>query len=192
MRNLRPRRQFLGLTMIELMITLTIGAILLALAVPSMREYIARKRVSGTATELAADIRLARSMVQQENQPIWINFGSTSDYTCYVVFTQGNGVDYCECNRTSTPMCSAVGASPPIALRSVFIKKSSGITIIPKTTELLYSQALGAPELKFGGAANAEIDGGTLGGRVKVNMSGLTKATICSVSGHTAEFGNCS
>lgn len=190
MRSLRPRRQFLGLTMIELLITLTIGAILLALAVPSMREYIARKRVSGTATELAADIRLARSMVQQQNQPIWINFGSTSNYTCYVVFTEGDQLGACECARTSTPMCDAA-TDPPIPLRSVFVKSNTGITITSSAANLRYLQAVGAP-VSYGGTAEVEVNGGSLGGRVKVILTGLTKATICSLAGHTAEFGACS
>ena len=190
MRSLRPRRPLIGLTLIELIITLTIGAILLALAVPSMREYIARKRVSGTAAELAADIRFARSMVQQQNQPIWINFGSVNnEFTCYVVYTEGDQLGACECTRTSTPICDAT-PDPPIPLRSVFIKSNTGITITSSAADLRYTQAVGAP-MPLRGTANAEINGGSLGGRVKIIMSGLTKATLCSLAGHTAEFGDC-
>lgn len=187
--SLQLRRQVIGLTLIELMITLTIGAILLALAVPQMREFIARKRVSGTATELAADIRLARSMVQQQNQPIWMNFGSTDDFTCYVLHTEGGGTGLCECARTGSPMCDAV-PDPPIALRSVFIKRNTGIALTSAAAVLSYTQAVGAPTLPFGGTAQAEV-ASSLGGRLKVGMDGLTKATICSLSGHTAEFGDC-
>lgn len=183
-----PGLQQRGLTMIELMITLTIGAILLALAVPQMREYIARTRVSGTAAELAADIRLARAMVQQQNQPIWINFGSTNDFTCYVLYTEGGATGVCDCSRTGTPMCDAV-PDPPIPLRSVFINRNTGIVITSNSADLGFSQAVGAPRV-FVGTGEAEIAGG-LGGRVKVIMSGLTRATICSLSGHTSEFGDC-
>ena len=190
MRSLRPRRPLIGLTMIELIITLTIGAILLALAVPSMREYIARKRVTGTATELAADVRLARSMVQQQNQPIWITFRLTTDYSCYAMYTEGDGNDQCDCSRT--PMCGAFDPDGPIVLRSVFIKRNTGITITSFGENLQYTKPVGAPVPWWGGTAEAEVDGGALGGRVKVIMTGLTKARICSLSGHTAEFGNCS
>lgn len=178
-----------GLTLIELMITVTIGAILLALAVPQMREYIARKRVSGTATELASDVRLARSMVQQQNQHIWITFGSTTDFTCYVLYTEGGGNEYCDCARTSTPMCG-VGLDPPIPLRSVFIKRNTGIALTSAAMDLKYLQPVGAP-VPLSGTAEVEVNGGSLGGRVKVIMTGLTRATICSLAGHTAEFGDC-
>ena len=188
MHNIDRRRARSGLTLIELMITVTIGAILLALAVPQMREYIARKRVSETATELAADIRLARSMVQQQNQPIWITFGSTNEFTCYVLYTEGDG-GVCDCARTSTPMCDA-SADAPIPLRSVFIKRNTGIAVTSAAMDLRYSQTVGAP-MALRGIAEAEINGGSLGGRVKLIMSGLTRATICSLAGHTAEFGDC-
>lgn len=189
MRSVRRRQLHIGLTLVELMITLTIGAILLALAVPQMREYIARKRVSGTATELAADVRLARSMVQQQNQPIWITFGSTDSFTCYVLYTEGDQTGVCDCARTATPMCD-VTPDPPIPLRSVFIKRNTGISVTSAAADLRYTQPVGAP-VPLRGTAEAEVNGGNLGGRVKLIMSGLTRATICSLSGHTAEFGDC-
>lgn len=174
--------------MVELMITLTISAILLAIAIPQMREYIARKRVSGAAAELVSDIRLARAMVQQENQPIWVHFGSTDDFTCYVVFTQGNMINQCDCTRTSTPMCPGT-RDAPVPLRHVVIKRDTGITLTTASRYVVYSQAVGAPRL-FGGTGEAQISGSS-GGSVKVTMGGLTRATACSVSGHTAEFGDC-
>ena len=193
MPSMHSRQARSGVTLIELMITLTIAAVLLALAVPQMREYIARKRVSGAATELASDIRLARSMVQQQNQPIWITFGSTADFTCYVLYTEGDGSEDCDCARTSTPMCG-VSPDPPVPLRSVFIKRASGVALTSGARYLRYTQAVGAPRA-MSGTAEAEIigdiNGNRLGGRVKLIMSGLTRATICSLAGHTAEFGDC-
>jgi prepilin-type N-terminal cleavage/methylation domain-containing protein len=179
-----------GLTLVELMVTLTIGAILLALTVPQMREYIARKRVSGAATELIGDIRLARAMVMQENQPIWIHFGSTSTFTCYVLFTQGNLLEQCDCTRTLTPMCPSNHDSP-VPLRSVFIQRDTGITLTSPARYVIYKQAVGAPSrLPASADIEAEVSG-SVGGRIKVAMAGLTRATACSLEGHTAEFGDC-
>lgn len=50
-----------GFTIIELMITLVVAAILLAIAVPSFRSMIADNRLSGTATQVVASLNLARS-----------------------------------------------------------------------------------------------------------------------------------
>jgi type IV fimbrial biogenesis protein FimT len=50
-----------GFTVIELMITITVLAILLAIAVPSMQSFIAQNRLSGNVNEFIAGTMLARS-----------------------------------------------------------------------------------------------------------------------------------
>ncbi len=50
-----------GFTLIELIVTLTIAAILLALAAPSMTSFIRRDRLVTQGNELVADLSLARS-----------------------------------------------------------------------------------------------------------------------------------
>jgi len=50
-----------GFTIIELIVTLTIAAILLAIAVPSMSRFIQANRLTSAANELIGDLALARS-----------------------------------------------------------------------------------------------------------------------------------
>ena len=75
-----------GFTMIELLIVMVILAVLLAIAVPSMREFIARKRVEGVAQELATDLRLLKSQQIQRRRNVGIQFGSNASITCYVLY----------------------------------------------------------------------------------------------------------
>lgn len=63
----RPRRAF---TLIELMVTIVVLAILLAIAVPSFQGMLDRKRVAGLAAVLVADIQLLRSEAIKRSAPV--------------------------------------------------------------------------------------------------------------------------
>ena len=191
--NIRPGRQSRrwGFTLVELVVTVAITAILLAMAVPQMREHLARKRVSGVATELVADIRYVRAQVLEQNQAIWISFGSTTDFSCYVIYTDGGLNGYCDCARSPGAVCDQV-TDPPVELKSVYLKTNTGITLTSTQSSLFFQKVVGAPRISRSayGPAEATVES-SLGGKVKVGLAGPIRATICSASGHTGEFGAC-
>lgn len=57
----RHGRSQRGFTLVELMVTLAVAAILATLAVPAMQNFIAARTVQAQADELASALRLARS-----------------------------------------------------------------------------------------------------------------------------------
>jgi type IV fimbrial biogenesis protein FimT len=59
--QLRVLRSEKGFTLVELMVTLTIAAILLMVAVPSFTQMIASSAVSSNVNSFLADMRYARS-----------------------------------------------------------------------------------------------------------------------------------
>lgn len=61
-----------GFTLIELMVTITIGVILMTLAVPSMRNMIERNAVSGHVNSFVGAVQLARSEAIKTGMPIVI------------------------------------------------------------------------------------------------------------------------
>jgi type IV fimbrial biogenesis protein FimT len=73
-----------GFTLIELMVVVALIAILLTVAVPSFRDFIAGKRVEGIASELATDLQFARSEAVSRNQSVAVTFIGTG---CYVIHT---------------------------------------------------------------------------------------------------------
>lgn len=50
-----------GVTLIELLVTLSVAAILLGIAVPSLRDFLVTNRLSSASTELVGALSMARS-----------------------------------------------------------------------------------------------------------------------------------
>jgi type IV fimbrial biogenesis protein FimT len=65
-------KAILGFTLIELIVTLVIAAILLALAAPSMTSFIRRDRIITQANDLVADLSFARSEAIKRGIPVTI------------------------------------------------------------------------------------------------------------------------
>ena len=180
-----PGQPSQGLTLIELMLTLTITAVLLAVAIPQMRELIARKRLTGVANEMVTDMRFARTMVIDRSQPILVRFGSTANQWCYTVFSEGVGAgNLCDC--TATPICPNV-SNPPIALKSVYVRQDSGITLSSVPAVLLFTQFAGPADPAV---LNVQLQS-SLGGTVRVGLASAGRATVCTVSGQLNDFKAC-
>lgn len=177
-----------GLTVVELLLTMSIIAILVAVAVPSMYEFIMRKRVESIADELISDVRYARSMLARNNQTAKIKFGRTESETCYVVY---HPVSILDCDCTASPVCSSLGPSTAVELKTVRIPASSHVTLAPEqgTSSLLQFDApTGLPAA--GGVISISIQASP-GGEVRLTTSQTGRPQLCSVSGHAAAYPAC-
>lgn len=179
--------------MVELLITVTIGAILMALAIPEYQTMIARKRVVAAANELVSDARFARNELTELSESMFMSFNSNSDYTCYIIYPEGNGTGYCNCARTSVPYCDArLSQGLQHEVKTVIIKRSSGVTLTTNRTHLYFRELIGAPNVDFRGEQTVIVNiQHPRGGHLRVSLHEPVKPTICSVSGHTGEFGAC-
>lgn len=80
MSKYRQNSRMLGFTLVELMITIFVAAILVALALPSFRETIIRTKVTTSTNSLMVAISLARSEAAKRGVPVAViaNAGTSS------------------------------------------------------------------------------------------------------------------
>lgn len=80
-----------GLTLIELLITLSIAAILLAVAVPNYISFVQNSRLVTQANDMVTMLNYARSEAVKRNQRITV-CSRTDDTTCSGTTTWENGL----------------------------------------------------------------------------------------------------
>ena len=170
-----------GLSLIELMVTLAITAVLVGLAVPSMHEFIARRRVAAVALELASDLRYVTSTGLQRNTPSQLDVAST----CYAVSLDSTGFGPCDCNQ---PNPCSTGAMAPQLLKLVTLPSSSGVTFSSTRANTLFDRR---------GVSNSSTPvaitiSSTNGGKVKVYTQGsIARSYACSLEHQENSFPAC-
>lgn len=172
-----------GVTLIELMVTLAILATLLAIAVPSMQELIARKRVAGAAAELASDIRYLRSLGVQTANPVQIDFGSDPLSTWYNLSIDANERGAC----TVPANCNGL-VNSPVSMKFVTLKSADGVTVVSGRANTRF---VGTNATPVNGASFTATISSSLGGIVRVWTSEIGRPSICSVSGQDRNFPTC-
>ena len=79
MRDLPIRTTAKGLTLIELLVAVSVGAILLVIAVPSFQEVRKNSQVAAQSNELLALISLAKSQAIRINADVELQLGQSAD-----------------------------------------------------------------------------------------------------------------
>ena len=182
-----------GFTMIELLITVVILAVLAAIAVPSMREFIARQRVESIAKELATDLRFLRTEAIQRTRDVHILFLSSTSSTCYVLYSEGLTEAECICARTDgLPICGdpeLPGANREF--KSVTIARNRGIALSANPVRLNLGGYNGLP--RNNQVFQASVAGIDMGGEIRVftTADDLIVPKLCSVSGRHGSIAAC-
>ncbi|MGL6039618.1 MAG: GspH/FimT family pseudopilin [Deefgea sp.] len=90
-----------GFTLIELMITIAILGIALAIAVPDLMRFVNQSRVKGVAENLAQDLVFARTEAVRLGKPVRLNVAST----CYGITSENTPCDCTKTNPSDTLFC---------------------------------------------------------------------------------------
>lgn len=137
MRNMSRHRQAQparGVTIVEMMVVVVVAAIILTLAVPSMREFLVRQRVAAVNAELVTDLQFARSEAVARNRDVYVTFRTSPrtgspPMTCYTIHMGGNALGLCDCRKPPGTTCDVIDELEEI--KTVQVLRSTTVTLDP-------------------------------------------------------------
>jgi len=185
---IRRRVRTTGFTIIELLVAVAIAAILIALAAPSFAEFLAKRRVEGTTSELVTDMQFARSEAVSRNAPVRITFGTG----CYVIHLASVTADTTTC--ATTPADSDIKTVRIDATR-LFLKPEGGLShfefdpVRGVAANDLASPGNGRVEVCVANAARDDCATTAHSWKLMVVLTLLGRVETCSPSGTGYMFG---
>ena len=119
-----------GLTLIELLITLTLVGALLIGATPSLRHMVQYRRLDGVVQTYLSQLHWARQQAVAMNQPVHLMFGQTAESSCYLFYIGER--DRCACgpeDALCTDGAQALLAADLPATQGIQVASTSRSTI---------------------------------------------------------------
>ena len=139
-----------GVTIIELMIVVTIGAILASIAVPSLRDTLYSTRQSSTFGLIVSDLNQARGEAIKRNSrmlmcvrnPAGDNCGTVTNWTAgWLVCREGNVANQCAATTSDDP--NPVIVRPPISDNLTLTGSAALVRFSPNSSAGAATLALG-------------------------------------------------
>lgn len=173
----RPSNKVLGFTLIEMLVTVCVLAILVGIAIPSYNKFITQKRLRIGAEDLYNFIKAAQSVSLNKQTTTYVSFKTGSNW-CYGL------------SDTAACDCSTVNSCTVNGLQTVI--NSTRYTGPSMTLDVAgFSGAASSPYILFQGnrgtvgtAGSASLGLSSLSVTISTNTMGLV--TICSdnISGY--------
>lgn len=168
-----------GVTLIELLMVVTIAAILAAIAAPSFRSFIYSTRQSSAAMQLVSDMNLARSEAIKRNAHILVCARNGAGTDCaananwqagWLVCLEGGVVNQCAAGSAAVPNPILVRPALDSALTLVF---SNPVTTTATNVRFNANSSQGSD-----GATNTLTLGGTWSGATSRVITVATTGNI--------------
>ena len=204
-----------GFTLIEVLVTVAIVAVVALIAAPSMKNFIQMQRLKSVSSELMTNLQFARSEAVARGLVVGVRFQAYpngSGMTCYTIASRvTNGcvastLDACDCTRGPGAACDASVALSErwVELKTVVIPNSLGVLAEPRprwrvnfpvsfdptSGGLLYTNCnhVGALVRPF----EAEVTRASpIAGRLQTVVSPTGRPSMCSCEGNVPGYPTC-
>lgn len=155
-----------GFTLVELMITVVVIAILLTIGIPAFQSTLDKRRLIGAAEQLYADLQYARSEAVKRNTRVSVSFTGTGANWCYGMAT----TVACDCTAANSCQLDNI----PMVVSSQGFR---GVSLTPNFSgnDTHFDPRHGASD---NGRATFSSDFGT----IAIIVGNLGRVRICSTS----------
>ena len=197
------KNQNRGFTLIELMVTLAVLAVLIVLAVPSFQDYFQKARVRGTADQVTDLLARARAVAVKSNMPVAVQANNDSGNWCVGARQPGNPGAWeprpdvatpCVCT-TDSSACMVDGEQMVVLGSDIGAGQRPSVTI--NEFNFSYTPKLGgisdnaADKSFLSGTNNSSLTVTSTNGRyeLQVIVTPLGQSYVCVPDGKPAFFG---
>jgi len=172
-----PRPNGSGFTLLELLATLAVIAVLLTVALPSMRAMLQRNHLKAAAQSIAEDLQWTRSESIKRNRALQMRFDSDEETWCYGIDETENAA--CDCRPTAAPtdVCA--------------LKRISGTDYPNVTLAATFNATQFKPRRATAINGSITVTSET-GGTLRVILSRLGRIRICTPDSSVLGYDPCS
>jgi type IV fimbrial biogenesis protein FimT len=167
-----------GFTLLELLITVTVLAIIMAFGVPNLTGFFEKQRVTGAAQAFLSDIQYARAEAIKQNARVYIEIDDTQ--WCYGLDDTDAGS--CDCATASAASCT--------------INNNKYVVTSDRFPDVLMNESVSGSSITFnpargtlGPAGNVLFSSGD--SSVRAKWSSIGRAKICAESGSSWGYDEC-
>lgn len=172
---MRPAPSYTGFTLIEMIVTVAVLAILLGLAVPAFQDTLAKRRLVGAAEQLYADLHYARGEAIKRNADVMVSLSAGTDW-CY-----GIALAACACGGTAGS-CQLDGVD-----KAVSGANFRGVSL----AENLGGSTRFEPRRGTAPGGNGTATLSSTYGSIKIIVGSLGRVRICSDSPTLSQYDTC-
>ena len=186
-----------GFTLLELMITLSVLAILASLGVPAMQEMLERNRLKSAAQALAEDLQWVRGEAIRRNRDLHLIFDAGSPWcygiseasTCNCHLTDPDDAQACTLSFNDTKVLKHLDAAnyAGVSATATFDQGVTGFERRRGTTMRMGSGSAGSKRHGNGSVTFSN----THGGQIRVILSMTGRVRVCSPDQSVPGFRKC-
>lgn len=118
-----------GFTLVELMITIAVLAILISLAAPSLSDTLDKRRIIGAAEAIYSQMQFARSEAIKSGRDIKLSYTSGTTWCSGMREDDGTTCNCTQTNPTNSAACAILGDGSTRVLKTLSVSNFENISL---------------------------------------------------------------